>query len=128
MIETDPSSLVAILRCCVEAAPEPWYPSVYAREKNIDRDRLDPSHNRLRLGGLIQLTYWVHDNNQGYRLTAEGERALQDPKSVNLLQEDQLPPTAPPEELPSEPSPWHKTAYERGEIIRAARYEPAPPV
>jgi hypothetical protein len=51
---TDP--LEAILRLCAAAAPKPWYPRLYTEETGVSRDSLDPHLERLRLGGLIQLT------------------------------------------------------------------------
>jgi len=124
MTASDEQSLIAILRYCATAAPEPWYPSVHARTQGIDRDSLDPVLERLRLGRLIQLTDWVQGTGQGYRLTAEGQHALQTPRVLQLLQRDQLPePKREPEPSSSQPP----NTYERGEILRAALETPIVP-
>lgn len=85
--------LEAILRHCAQAAPHPWYPSVFARETGTPRDSLDPHLDRLRMGGLIQLTEWMEDKGQGYVLTPEGEALLQSPRQLSRLGSGQLPPT-----------------------------------
>src|SRR5262249_43669726 len=56
--------LEEILRGCAAAAPQPWYPREYARARGIDRDSLDRPLERLRLGGLVQLTDWVQGLGQ----------------------------------------------------------------
>ncbi|HZT80377.1 MAG TPA: hypothetical protein VFA26_09150, partial [Gemmataceae bacterium] len=71
-----------ILRQCAAAAPEPWYPRDYAAAAGIDRDRLDPSLDALRLAGLIRLTDWVRGKGQGYALTPDGARLLNDPRGL----------------------------------------------
>jgi membrane associated rhomboid family serine protease len=88
------SPLVAILRHCAEAAPEPWYPSLYARQAQISRDSLDPHLERLRLSGLVEMTDWVQGANQGYRLTEAGQQVLQNPRALKLLANGQLPRSA----------------------------------
>src|SRR6266478_3029555 len=47
--------LELILRRCAEKAPDPWYPSGYAKEMGNARDSLDPYLDQLRLGGLTRL-------------------------------------------------------------------------
>ena len=78
-------SLDALLRLCGEAAPAPWYPSVYAREAGISRDSLDPDLEKLRMGGLIHLTEWVQGRGQGYKLTPVGEQVLGSPRALSHL-------------------------------------------
>jgi membrane associated rhomboid family serine protease len=125
MTETDDSPLVAILRHCAAAAPEPWYPSVYARDTGINRDSLDPHLDRLRLDELIQLTDWVEGKNQGYRLTPEGQRVLQTPRDLKLLQEGKLPGRRPAAESP-QPATERMTTFERGEVVRTVLEGPGP--
>jgi membrane associated rhomboid family serine protease len=84
-------TLEDILRLCAAAAPEPWYPSVYVRTCGIPRDLLDKPLEDLRLGGLIQLTPWVEGKNQGYRLTPEGEQALNDGHILSQLRAGMVP-------------------------------------
>jgi membrane associated rhomboid family serine protease len=99
-MESD-SPLVAILRHCAEAAPEPWYPSLYARGARISRDSLDPYLERLRLGGLVEMTDWVQGANQGYRLTEAGQHVLQSPRALKLLTNGHLPSPADATALPT---------------------------
>src|SRR5262249_55854280 len=125
MTETDDSPLVAILRHCAAAAPEPWYPSVYARDTGISRDSLDPHLDRLRLDELIQLTDWVEGKNQGYRLTADGERVLQSARDLKLLQEGKLPVRRQPAEA-QQITAQGMTTFDRGEAVRAVLQGPGP--
>ena len=118
------SPLIAILRHCAAAAPQPWYPSVYVRETSSDRTQLDDQLDRLRLGGLVALTDWVAGTGQGYRLTPEGERALETPADLKLLQASQVPVAAPPRPAAE---PGRPTTFDRGEQIRAALYDPPIP-
>jgi membrane associated rhomboid family serine protease len=123
---TDP--LEVILRLCAAEAPRPWYPRRYAEETGVSRDSLDPHLERLRLGGLIQLTEWVEGQGQGYLLTPGGRRALQNPRDLDRLRGDKpiLPNGAPkPAWRPREGDP---TTYERGELVREALLSPPNPV
>ena len=128
MADGEDTPLVTILNYCAAAAPEPWYPSAFAREKGIPRDSLDPPLDRLRLGGLVQLTDWVQGTGQGYRLTPEGERVLQTPRDMALLRQGRLPEAGikADEELGS-PHPGSTTTWDRGETIRAALLDAQPP-
>src|SRR5262249_47894502 len=83
--------LEEILRGCAAAEPQPWYPRDYARARGIDRDSLDRPLERLRLGGLVQLTDWVQGLGQGYALTPEGARVLKDPLELDRLRAGELP-------------------------------------
>jgi membrane associated rhomboid family serine protease len=123
---TDP--LEAILGLCAAAAPKPWYPRLYAEETGVSRDSLDPYLERLRLGGLIQLTEWVEGRGQGYILTPGGRRALQNRRDLDRLRGDKpiFPNGAPkPQSGPREGDP---TTYERGELVREALLSPPNPV
>ncbi len=112
-----------ILRQCAAAAPEPWYPRDYAAAAGIDRDRLDPSLDALRLAGLIRLTDWVRGKGQGYALTPDGARLLNDPRGLARALDGRAPrPAAGPAPLPVH------TAYERGEVIRDALLDPPYPL
>src|SRR5438094_4824403 len=91
--------LEAILRECASHTPAPWYPSRYVQETGIPRNSLDPFLDHLRLGRLIQLTEWVKDLGQGYRLTPEGEVVLHNPRQLRRLLDGTLKlPLEPPEE------------------------------
>lgn len=124
-VEADGNPLVAILQHCGRAAPQPWYPSSYAREKGIDRDSLDPHLDRLRMGGLVQLTDWMQDIGQGYRLTPEGERVLNSPRDLAILTDGKLPQTKIVEQVAAPRGTI--SAWDRGEAIRDALLDPQPP-
>src|SRR5439155_27258833 len=64
--------LEILLRECQAAAPEPWYPSDYARQTGVARETIDADLDRLRLAGLLRLSDWVQGKGQGYVLTPEG--------------------------------------------------------
>ena len=83
---TDP--LESILRLCAGTAPKPWYPKLYCQESGVARDSLDVPLERLRLGGMIQLTEWVEGAGQGYALTPAGRRALESPRDLDRLRGD----------------------------------------
>jgi rhomboid protease GluP len=117
--EAEESPLVAILRHCAAAAPEPWYPSAHARTTGIPRDSLDSPLERLRLGGLVELTPWTQGNGQGYRLTPQGEEVLHAPRQLNLLRAGRMPERAWNDGDAAEPGPGPLTTYDRGEIVRA---------
>ncbi len=123
--EADGNPLITILQHCASSAPQPWYPSVYAREKGIDRDSLDPHLDRLRMGGLVQLTDWMQGTGQGYRLTPEGERVLQNPRDLAILGGGKLPASQITEQAPA---PRGDTStWDRGEAVRAAIMDTDPP-
>jgi rhomboid protease GluP len=124
-VNADGNPLVGILQLCASSAPQPWYPSAYAKEKGIDRDSLDPHLDRLRMGGLVQLTDWVQGTGQGYRLTPEGERVLQTPRDLAVLGDGQLPQQKIVEQVAG---PQGSTsAWDRGEAIRNSLLDSEPP-
>lgn len=107
-----------VLRHLTAAAPQPWYPSAFAREAGVSRSELDHVLDELRLAGLISITDWTQPLGQGYALTPVGRQVLQDPRALALLQKHgaggltfQLVSEAPP-------PPTHSTTWERGEAIR----------
>ncbi|MCS6849815.1 MAG: rhomboid family intramembrane serine protease [Gemmataceae bacterium] len=118
--------LEAILRYCAEAGGQPWYPSAHARRTGQPRELLDPDIDRLRLGGLIQLTEWVPDYGQGYVLTPLGREVLNNPRALARLREGYLPKPSPA--LPATADDdLAGTTYERGEAVRAALLTPGRP-
>ncbi|MFL5329440.1 MAG: rhomboid family intramembrane serine protease [Gemmataceae bacterium] len=68
--------LTEILQAISQADPPPWRPSEYVARTGTDRSVVDEGLNRLRLGGLVQLTDWEAGKGQGYVITMEGRRAL----------------------------------------------------
>jgi membrane associated rhomboid family serine protease len=118
MAGTDPHALETILRQCAGAAPEPWYPSSYAKSNGVQRDSLDEPLNRLRLAGLIQITDWVKDKGQGYVLTPDGQQLLLSPRDLERLQSGQLPGRRAEPEVHPVVSAAPASAWERGEAVR----------
>jgi membrane associated rhomboid family serine protease len=117
--------LEMILRECAAAAPEPWYPSSYAQQTGVSRDRLDTDLDRLRLGGLVSLTDWVQGKGQGYALTAEGAELLASPRRLQRLRDNGV---APKPLEPPPPAPTGRlTPWERGEAVRATLLNPIRP-
>src|SRR5262249_39638523 len=129
MIEPTSNSLVPLLRLVAERTPQPWYPRAYADATRTSPELLDPQLEKLRLAGLIQLTDWVPEYGQGYRLTEEGVRTLQSPRDLARLDEGNLPtqrresPRPRVRQLPEGPTPW-----DRGEAVRDALLGPMRPV
>jgi membrane associated rhomboid family serine protease len=120
--------LETILRRCAEAAPEPWYPSVYAKSVGISRDALDPHLDRLRMAGLVRLTDWVQGQGQGYALTPAGDRVLESPRDLARLRQGQLPPARGEWFEPQGPNGRGRSAWDRGEAVREALLTPSTPV
>ncbi len=82
MSNIPPNPLESILRLCAAKAPDPWYPSGYAKETGTPRDSLDPYLDQLRMAGLVRLTDWVSGHGQGYALTPAGEDVLKNPRQL----------------------------------------------
>ena len=47
MTDPMPDPLVAILRLCAAAAPQPWYPREYVRVTGMPRESLEPHLERV---------------------------------------------------------------------------------
>jgi membrane associated rhomboid family serine protease len=120
------SPLELILRQCAASAPQPWYPSDFARHTGTPRDSLDPHLERLRMGGFVQLTEWTEGHGQGYILTPAGRELLERPKLMERAREGYLPDRAPGEE-PSGPPVMHMPEIE-GDALRAALFSDANPI
>jgi membrane associated rhomboid family serine protease len=112
--------LEAILRMCAAAAPNPWYPSVYAQTTGTPRDQLDPHLDQLRMGGLIHLTEWVQGTGQGYALTQGGKEVLDNPRYLSRLRAGELARRRPTEPPPADLRLRFGTAWDRGEAVREA--------
>jgi membrane associated rhomboid family serine protease len=98
---TDP--LEQILRFCAAAAPEPWYPRLYADKHRLDRQGLDVLLEELWLEGLIERTGGSPETGPGVGLTERGRRVLEEPELLERLRAGQ----------PLEPG-------NRGAVVRAA--------
>jgi membrane associated rhomboid family serine protease len=115
----DKDLLLRVLTACSRSAPGPLFPAQFAAEASLDRSRLDAALDRLRLNGYLQIADWVQGKGQGYTLTAAGADALRDPARLDR------PAPAPNPEL--EPRLRTSRTWERGETVRNALLDPAPP-
>jgi membrane associated rhomboid family serine protease len=120
MAEATGDFLELILRECAASSPEPWYPADYARNSGTSRDSLDPDLDRLRMSGLIRLTDWVQGKGQGYALTEEGQRTLQNPRLLALFQANKWSPARPALAVPRDPYALETRPTSRAEKVHAA--------
>jgi membrane associated rhomboid family serine protease len=121
--------LELLLQLCGQAAPEPWYPSIYVKETGADREKLDPYLDQLRMGGLVRLTDWVQGRGQGYALTPAGQEVIQSPKLLSRLLAGKLAVRDGASSAAGRPSPEKGTAptpWEKGETVRQALYSVTP--
>jgi membrane associated rhomboid family serine protease len=122
MAEIADELLLEVLKACVQAAPEPLYPAAFAAYSGLERNLLDKALDYLRLHGLVSFTDWVQGKGQGYALTSEGDKVLQNPRLLKRAQPiTPAPPLSPPRE-PSD-SPWA-----RGEAVRETLLNPVRPI
>jgi membrane associated rhomboid family serine protease len=112
-----------ILRQCAASAPQPWYPSVFARDNPVPREPFDHELNELRLGGLVRIVDWAPGKGQGYALTPEGEGVLQNGRHLAQLRSGKF--DLHPEPVADERTAPQGTAFERGEMVRRAVFTPA---
>jgi membrane associated rhomboid family serine protease len=126
-MSTQPNDLLEILlRECAAAQPQPWYPADYVNQTGVPRERVDADLDRLRLGGLLQLTDWVQGKGQGYVLTSAGVQVLENPRLLQRLRQYGVEPQpAPP---PLRQVETRTTTWDRGERIRNALIDPGRPV
>jgi rhomboid protease GluP len=74
-----------ILRLCAAAAPEPWYPRLFAKQEGVDRQVLGRCLEDLWLSGLIERTDAGPEKGPAISLTREGHRVLLDPEAMRRL-------------------------------------------
>jgi membrane associated rhomboid family serine protease len=127
MANTSTDLMEIILRECAGAAPQPWYPSVYAQGTGVPRDTLDVSLDQLRLGGLVRLTDWVQGRGQGYELTSEGADIVANPRLMNRLRANGVAPRTAAAMSRAAEADDEPTTWDRGEEVRAALLDPATP-
>jgi membrane associated rhomboid family serine protease len=89
MSEAVLNPLESILRMCAAAAPEPWYPRLYARQSDVDPRTLGSCLEELWLQGLIEKTAGTNETGPAISLTREGERVLLDPAALGRLRAGQ---------------------------------------
>jgi membrane associated rhomboid family serine protease len=109
-----------ILRQCAASAPQPWYPSVFARDNPLQRDQFDHDLNDLRLGGLVRIVDWAQGKGQGYALTPEGESVLQNDRQLSQLRSGKLDLRPEPQGQADGATSFQGTALDRGEMVRRA--------
>src|SRR5829696_7398898 len=110
-----------VLRECLAADPDPWYPKEYAEKAGVDREGLYGPLNDLRVANLVQLTDWVKGKGQGYRITPLGREVLSDPAFLAQLREGKATAPAP---VAVAPEPTGTTRFDRGEAARRAFFLP----
>ena len=79
--------LESILRLCAAAAPEPWYPRLFAKQEGVDRQELSRCLEELWQSGLIEKGKGDAENGPAISLTREGERVLLDPEASQRLRD-----------------------------------------
>jgi rhomboid protease GluP len=115
MPTVDEKFLLYLLQACAAGEPTPLYPVRFARELNLERDKLDAGLDELRRRGLVQFTEWIKDVGQGYALTAAGRQAL----STRRL-------TPRPNPVAEVEEPFADDAV-RADIVRRGIFAPRPP-
>jgi membrane associated rhomboid family serine protease len=121
MAELSVQSLETVLRQVADAAPDPWYPKLYAESSGVPRDDLDAPLEKLRLANLIRLTEWVQGRGQGYVLTPEGMQALKEGKTQAYIRDGAA---ARPMPFPKPRQNPRWSAWDRGEEIREVFLNP----
>src|SRR5215207_5514713 len=81
----DPTPASVLL--AIAATDGSWFPSRYAAEAHIARERLDDPLAELRLAGLVRVAEWVRGVGQGYALTPEGKATAADPAALGRLKQ-----------------------------------------
>jgi rhomboid protease GluP len=89
MSEVGLNPLESILRMCAASAPEPWYPRLYAKQSDVDREALGQCLDELLLDGLIEKVTGSPETGPGVALTRAGERILLDPEALGRLRAGQ---------------------------------------
>jgi rhomboid protease GluP len=123
MSESANSSLrETLLRQCLAAQPNPWYPKEFARSNGVEREALYSPLNDLRIANLVQLSEWIEGKGQGYTITPLGKEVLSDPLFLAQLRDGLATSVA---RSTVEPAGTDgETRYERGEAARIAFFSP----
>jgi rhomboid protease GluP len=89
MSEVGLHPLETILRLCAAAAPEPWYPRLFAKQEGVDPHELGRCLEELWLSGLIERADGGPEKGPAISLTREGQRVLLDPEALQRLRAGQ---------------------------------------
>jgi len=81
--------LESILRMCAAAAPEPWYPRLFAQQPGVNAQALSHCLEELWISGLIERTEGDPEKGPAIFLTREGQRILLDPEALRRLRADE---------------------------------------
>ena len=109
---------VEVLRFCADVAPDFWFPSVFARHTGIDRESLNEPVWMLVKAGLVSVADWTKGRGQGFSLTPAGLQMLADPSQLPEIR------SLATSRRPGSDATPGLTAYDRGEITRAAFLSP----
>jgi rhomboid protease GluP len=74
-----------VLRHCAGAAPQPWYPRVFARQKKVSKEDLSETIEHLLLDGLLERTSGNSETGPGLVLSPAGSKLLNDPAALERL-------------------------------------------
>jgi membrane associated rhomboid family serine protease len=74
-----------VLRQCAKAAPQPWYPRVFARQKDVSKEGLSETIEHLLLDGLLERTSGSAETGPGLVLSPSGSKVLTDPAALQRL-------------------------------------------
>jgi membrane associated rhomboid family serine protease len=77
--------LESILRLIAAAAPEPWYPRLFAKQAEVDAHALGCCLEDLWLSGLIERADGGPEKGPAITLTRAGQRVLLDPEALQRL-------------------------------------------
>ncbi len=78
-----------ILRMCAAAAPEPWYPRLYAKQEGVEPAALAECLEEMGLDGLIRKAPGNAETGPEISLTEVGERVLLDSEALERLRSGQ---------------------------------------
>jgi rhomboid protease GluP len=81
--------LESILRMCAAAAPEPWYPRLFAKQEGVNPQALSHCLEELWISGLIERTDGDPEKGPAVSLTRQGQRVLLDPEMLRRLRADE---------------------------------------
>lgn len=125
MTEFGPDTFEKLLRLCAAAAPDPWYAREFERTSGTPKEALEPFLEALRMSGLLRLTDWTREFGQGYAITPNGERILNNPGALQLMKSGQLPSI--PREAPAPPTEVDELHRSRASALRDRLTGPARP-